>query len=209
MRKTIIRFCRRLRRFAAMDGPVQPHLAAVRVSKRAGLSPALLPYASLCRQANQIVLLWKYKQDGHISYQYITKRENCETCSSRDRQVFAIAQAETGVNLPPMHPNCDCYIGILDRDGNITALVGSGERGFDLLHLPGNILRTPGGIRAAQRQGGVWQPESAAQPQAGAWRIGLGGAGAEQHRGSRAAVCAVGGRTRFPKYYRYTTSKNE
>lgn len=32
----------------------------------------------------------------------------CESCGSKDGQHFKVSEAKTGVNLPPLHPNCRC-----------------------------------------------------------------------------------------------------
>lgn len=49
---------------------------------------------------------------GCSQYRYV--RENsestCELCSALDGRDFDLSEAETGVNLPPMHPNCRCSI---------------------------------------------------------------------------------------------------
>ena len=34
----------------------------------------------------------------------------CKECSSMDGNVYDVDDAEEGVNLPPMHPNCQCWI---------------------------------------------------------------------------------------------------
>ena len=49
---------------------------------------------------------------GRSQYSYICEKSDssCEVCIDLDGQIFDIDEAETGKNLPPMHPNCRCSI---------------------------------------------------------------------------------------------------
>lgn len=53
-----------------------------------------------------------YRISGRSQYMYICENgdSSCETCMNLDGQIFDIDTAETGTNLPPLHPNCRCSI---------------------------------------------------------------------------------------------------
>ena len=71
------------------------------------------------RQFLKDVLLLNYQQLGYENYRFVTEGENCEDCNAFANQVLPISQAEAGINLAPMHPNCNCRTGILDENGKI------------------------------------------------------------------------------------------
>lgn len=66
-----------------------------------------------------------------MKYKFIAEGENCDTCNKLNGKVFDIKDAKVGVNLQPMHPNCDCMTGILDANGIIIALLSNKEKGKD------------------------------------------------------------------------------
>ena len=66
-----------------------------------------------------------------MKYKFIAEGENCDTCNKLNGKVFDIKDAKAGVNLQPMHPNCDCMTGILDANGIIIALLSNKEKGKD------------------------------------------------------------------------------
>ncbi len=92
------------------------------VKKRAEAAQAMV--TDSYRQMLVYMVLWEYQDQGFSQYQYIAKDENCSTCSGLDGQVFSIDAAQTGENLAPMHPNCDCVTGILDGDGKVILTIG-------------------------------------------------------------------------------------
>lgn len=49
---------------------------------------------------------------GCSQYRYVCENSasSCEICTALDGRDFDIDKAETGVNLPPLHPNCRCSI---------------------------------------------------------------------------------------------------
>lgn len=47
-----------------------------------------------------------YKEAGIEEYEYIGG--GCEICAALGGHTFRVEDAEAGVNLPPMHPNCKC-----------------------------------------------------------------------------------------------------
>ena len=49
----------------------------------------------------------------------MTEGENCEDCNSLDGKTFPLSEAKIGENMAPMHPNCNCRTGVLDKNGNI------------------------------------------------------------------------------------------
>ena len=40
--------------------------------------------------------------------EYIFLGGGCEICQALNGQAFKLSEAEAGVNLPPIHPNCKC-----------------------------------------------------------------------------------------------------
>ena len=88
-------------------------------------------------QLMRYMLLWEYQDLGYTKYKFLTKGETCETCSGLDGRIFDIEAARVGENLAPLHPNCDCYAGILDDTGKVVLLIG--ESGvYDGEHIPGD-----------------------------------------------------------------------
>ncbi len=75
------------------------------------------------RQLNQAVVLSAYEAQGYTRYIFITSGANCEVCNGLSGHMFNIADSMPGENLPPIHPNCDCHVGILDADGKIVAVL--------------------------------------------------------------------------------------
>ena len=53
-----------------------------------------------------------YKESGIEEYQFLggTEHSGSCTCSELNGRVFRVDEAEPGVNLPPIHPNCLCII---------------------------------------------------------------------------------------------------
>ncbi len=53
-----------------------------------------------------------YKENGIEEYQFLggTEHSGSCTCSELNGRVFRVDEAEAGVNLPPIHPNCLCII---------------------------------------------------------------------------------------------------
>lgn len=53
-----------------------------------------------------------YKESGIEEYQFLggTEHAGSCTCSELNGRVFRVDEAEAGVNLPPIHPNCLCII---------------------------------------------------------------------------------------------------
>lgn len=89
------------------------HMQSV-VSKRTNAVKSLLEESS--GQMKQYMLLWNYQDNGHTHYRFKTNGDKCEACTELDGKVFPIADAEVGVNLAPIHPNCDCTAEVLDEN---------------------------------------------------------------------------------------------
>ena len=51
-----------------------------------------------------------YKEAGVAEYEYMAavNERTCDTCGALDGRRFKVADAEPGVNYPPIHPNCRC-----------------------------------------------------------------------------------------------------
>ena len=43
-------------------------------------------------------------------YHCVHDSRTCPECAARDNQVYLTIEAEAGVNLPPMHPWCRCWV---------------------------------------------------------------------------------------------------
>ncbi|MCL2035159.1 MAG: minor capsid protein [Oscillospiraceae bacterium] len=52
------------------------------------------------------------KRNGYRYYWIIAEKDErlCDICRENDGAVYPVSEAEEGVNLPPFHPNCRCYI---------------------------------------------------------------------------------------------------
>lgn len=50
------------------------------------------------------------KDHEYYVYHAMMDDSTCETCRDLNGRVFRKDEAVIGVNLPPMHPNCRCYI---------------------------------------------------------------------------------------------------
>ena len=72
-------------------------------------------WRELVNYGHQLQIKGKLKtiaQSGRSQYSYICENadSSCEICQNLDGQIFDINEAEAGINLPPMHPNCRCSI---------------------------------------------------------------------------------------------------
>lgn len=49
-----------------------------------------------------------YQEAGYTHYKFITAVDNrmCDECGSLNGKIFSFAEAQVGVNLPPVHTNC-------------------------------------------------------------------------------------------------------
>ncbi len=74
------------------------------------------------------------KQSGYDQYIYIAESSACPICSALDNEVFDLKDAEVGINIYPMHPNCRCSTSAymdreaLERDLNERGLFAEGEQ---------------------------------------------------------------------------------
>ena len=89
------------------------HIQSI-VSKRTNAVKSLLEESA--GQIKQYMLLWNYQDDGYTHYRFKTNGDNCKACTELDGKVFSIADAQVGVNLAPIHPNCDCTSEVLDEN---------------------------------------------------------------------------------------------
>lgn len=62
-----------------------------------------------------------YEDAGVKKYMYLGREEHDIGCNCKklDRKVFEMSEAKTGVNLPPLHPNCRCTIKAVIDDEQI------------------------------------------------------------------------------------------
>lgn len=86
---------------------------------------SLLSASSL--QMKNYMLLWDYQDAGFTHYCLLTEGENCDDCNSLEGQIFPISEARMGENFAPMHPNCNCRVGILDDENRIITIIYKGE----------------------------------------------------------------------------------
>lgn len=74
------------------------------VSQNRGRTLARTEINNICNQADLAV----YKAAGIEQYEFVATLDlrTSEICRSMDGTVHKVSQAKTGVNFPPMHPNC-------------------------------------------------------------------------------------------------------
>ena len=71
-----------------------------------------------CRELNNSTIA-DFSARGVSKYRFLSLEavNSCEDCTSLDGNVYDVEDAQEGVNLPPMHPNCQCWIEeVLDTD---------------------------------------------------------------------------------------------
>ena len=71
------------------------------------------------RQYAKSVVVSNCIKKGYQAYRFVTEGENCEDCNSLSGRTFPLTEAKIGENMAPMHPNCNCRTGVLDKNGNI------------------------------------------------------------------------------------------
>ena len=81
-----------------------------------------------------------YKRLGIEEYRYIATLDTrtSDICQSLDNQVFKIDDAEAGVNLPPMHPNCRSTTIMHDAEEPLKERIAKDENGKSI-YVPGNM----------------------------------------------------------------------
>lgn len=59
-----------------------------------------------------------FKVRGIKRYRFMSLEtiKSCNRCTNINDKVFEVANAQEGVNLPPMHPNCQCWIVEYEED---------------------------------------------------------------------------------------------
>ena len=64
-----------------------------------------------CRQLNSSTIS-DFKARGVSKYRFFSLEadNSCEECTDLDGNVYDVDDAQEGVNLPPIHPNCQCWI---------------------------------------------------------------------------------------------------
>ena len=74
------------------------------VSQNRGRTLARTEINNICNQADLAV----YKAAGIDKYQFVATLDlrTSEICRSMDNTVHEVSQARTGINFPPLHPNC-------------------------------------------------------------------------------------------------------
>lgn len=83
---------------------------AKRISKRlnVSMSNAKRLVRTETAYVHEMATLDGYKEAGITSYRYLATLDNRTSaiCQGLDQQVFPVEKATSGVNFPPMHPNC-------------------------------------------------------------------------------------------------------
>ncbi len=95
------------------------------LQRRAEVLSNLLSASAL--QMQNYMLLWEYQDEGYSRYCLLTDGENCDSCNQLEGQTFSISRARVGENCPPLHPNCNCRIGILNDVGQVVYIISEGE----------------------------------------------------------------------------------
>ena len=64
-----------------------------------------------CRELNDSTIT-DFSARGVSKYRFLSLEavNSCEDCTSLDGNVYDVEDAQEGINLPPMHPNCQCWI---------------------------------------------------------------------------------------------------
>ena len=64
-----------------------------------------------CRQLNNATI-GDFKARGVSKYRFFSLEatNSCQECTDLDGNVYDVDDAQEGVNLPPLHPNCQCWI---------------------------------------------------------------------------------------------------
>lgn len=64
-----------------------------------------------CHELNQATVA-DFKARGVAQYRFLSLEaaNSCQDCTDLDGNVYDMDDAQEGVNLPPMHPNCQCWI---------------------------------------------------------------------------------------------------
>ncbi len=99
-------------------------LARTFLSRRMAVLSHLL--SALALQMKNYMLLWDYQDAGFTHYCLLTEGENCDDCNSLEGQVFPISEARVGENFIPMHLNCNCWAGVLDKENRVVAIIAEG-----------------------------------------------------------------------------------
>lgn len=88
----------------------------------------------LCRVRSD-AQLESFKKNEFEEYMYLTlssapftKSKVCEVCKALDGKTFPIKDAEVGINLPPMHPNCRCSIAAYESESEYNEWLNEGEK---------------------------------------------------------------------------------
>lgn len=90
---------------------VEKILTGNNVSKGASGSAQRIIRTEACRYLNNSTIA-DYQARGVSQYRFMSlEAENsCSECTDIDGNTYDVDDAEEGVNLPPMHPNCQCWI---------------------------------------------------------------------------------------------------
>lgn len=77
-----------------------------------------------CRQLNDSTIA-DYKARGVAQYRFLSLEASntCAECAGMDGNTYDVDDAQEGVNRPPMHPNCQCWIEpVEDTDDDMPTL---------------------------------------------------------------------------------------
>lgn len=73
-----------------------------------------------CQELNRATIAdFKARGVGKYRFYSLEAENTCQECSDMDYNVYDVADAEEGVNLPPMHPNCQCWIVEFEDEGEL------------------------------------------------------------------------------------------
>lgn len=64
-----------------------------------------------CRELNNSTIA-DFQARGVEQYRFLSLEavNSCQDCTELDGNIYNVEDAQEGVNLPPMHPNCQCWI---------------------------------------------------------------------------------------------------
>jgi hypothetical protein len=95
------------------------------------------------RLFDDYMLLWEGETDKNKYYRFTSENmDACPICCDLDKNVFRICDASIGVNMPPIHPNCLCFVDVLEE--NDTSPRNEPEsHSSNLFDITNIVLNTP------------------------------------------------------------------
>lgn len=83
----------------------------------------------LVTETTRIEAAQAIKGGEYYVYHCVHDSRTCPECLARDGQIYLSSEADAGVNLPPMHPWCRCWVttGVADSNGRTQTFTQPGS----------------------------------------------------------------------------------